>query len=203
MVTILDALPKCLQVNVDTASPLNDIDYFFDTMSRAKKDIVKLSLGNEYLKCCDSESATLNMTTKWLAKLSIHELHFPRSYLIPTQIRGMLHLVPKLSSLHLQTLEDSAGIDLSECKALWHISISKLFVGAEGPEVLVQQLLDILKGTKIVQLEVFLPRHVKNFLPSDLRDLVAALFLQHGWHEQPTRVLKKEFGDYVVYRRQR
>ncbi|KAI8820076.1 hypothetical protein BJ741DRAFT_682210 [Chytriomyces cf. hyalinus JEL632] len=71
-----------------------------------------------------------------------------------------------LSSLHLRTLEDIGSVALSECKSLCHLSISKLFDGAEGPEVLVQQLLDILKDAKILQLEVFLPWGWQKFLPA-------------------------------------
>ncbi|KAJ3223153.1 hypothetical protein HDU81_009379, partial [Chytriomyces hyalinus] len=66
---------------------------------------------------------------------------------------------------------------------------------------LVQQVVDIVKPTKIQQVALALPKDWQNVLRSDLKDLVAAMFLQHGWHERPKHVVTKQFGDYVVYRR--
>ncbi|KAJ3241172.1 hypothetical protein HDU81_001568 [Chytriomyces hyalinus] len=150
-----------------------------------------------------------------MAKLRIHELRFPRSSTIPTQIRDMLHLVPMLTSLHLRTLEDFVGVALSEFKSLRKLSPSKLFVRAEEwpealvrpearvrPEALVGQLLDIVEATKIQQLEPLLPWGL-HLPPSELKGLVTALFLQRGWCEQPGQNEKHQWAYHFVCRRRK
>ncbi|KAI8820073.1 hypothetical protein BJ741DRAFT_639392 [Chytriomyces cf. hyalinus JEL632] len=190
MVDLLCHLPKSLEVLLGNVQRLNNTDNLFSAIFQAKKNITKLTLDVEYISRCDSDPAWLNMTTKWLAKLRIYELEFPRYMIIPTQIRGMLHLVPNLSLLHLRNLEALSGVALSECKSLRNLSILSLVDATERPEVLVQQLLDILKGTRIQQLQVHVPKGFRKVLPCDLKDFVAAIFLENGWREQ-----QKQYDD--------
>ncbi|KAJ3261947.1 hypothetical protein HDU77_000535 [Chytriomyces hyalinus] len=160
MEAILPVLPESLDVWIDDIKQLTNTDVFFSAIFCANKTIMHLSLGADYLERCNSDLASLDLTTKWLAKLRIRELRFPRFSTIPTQIRGMLHLVPMLESLHLRTLKDFVRVSLSECKSLSlrKLSIAQLFVGAKKkPEAPVQQLLDIVEASKSQQLEVLLP----------------------------------------------
>ncbi|KAJ3250125.1 hypothetical protein HDU77_007082 [Chytriomyces hyalinus] len=185
MEALLPVLPENLQVWIDDIKlTYGNTDAFFSAIFSTNKTITHLSLGPKYLEDCIFDQASLDLTTKWLAKLRIHELEFQRSSSIPTKLCGMLHLVPMLASLHLPTLKDFFGVPLSECKSLRKLSISQLFlfVGAKKkPEALVQQLLDIVEESKIQQLEVLLQDQV----PSESRGLVTALFLRYGWREQP------------------
>ncbi|KAI8820075.1 hypothetical protein BJ741DRAFT_639393 [Chytriomyces cf. hyalinus JEL632] len=199
---ILCDLPTNLEVRLNNFIQLHDTDSFFSASFSAKKNIIKLSLGFDYIERCYSDQSTLNMTTKWLAKLRIHELEFVDFLTIPTQIRGMLHLAPMLSSLHLHSLSDCAGIAFSACKLLRKLSMQNVFEGNQSPEALIQQLLDIVKPTKILELEMLLPRSWQNFVQSGLKDLVAGMFLQHGWREHPGQYEKTDmFGMHFACRK--
>ncbi|KAJ3406942.1 hypothetical protein HDU80_010002 [Chytriomyces hyalinus] len=187
MEAILPVLPENLEVLFDDIKlTYGNTDALFSAIFSTNKTIIHLSLGADYLESCIFDQASLDLTTKWLAKLRIHELEFQHSSTIPTQIRGMLHLVPMLASLHLPTLKDFVGVSLSECKSLRKLSISQLFVGAKKkPEALVQQLLDIVEATKIQQLEVSLPWGLQQVQArSKLKGLLTALFPRYGWREQ-------------------
>ncbi|KAJ3236841.1 hypothetical protein HDU81_010307 [Chytriomyces hyalinus] len=198
---IVGALPTILEVWIDNVKRLNLVDDYFGTMFSTKKAIKKLTLGIDYLNRCNSDPAALKMTTKWLKRLSICELRFPRYAWVPAEILGVLLLTPMLASIHLQTLKDCSGVALSECKSLRKLSVSKLFEGKESVEEIVQQLLNAVKESKIQQLEVFLPWGWRKYLPSDLKDLVAALFLEHGWREEPRLCEKFEKGESFVCRK--
>ncbi|KAI8827663.1 hypothetical protein BJ741DRAFT_22895 [Chytriomyces cf. hyalinus JEL632] len=170
---------KALRCRLTTQSPC----LTWTTFS-AKPLVLKLTICIGYLECCNSDPAALKMTTKWLLKLRIHELEFMSFFSISTQMLGMLHFVPALGSMHLKSLEDCSGVAFSECKSLKKLVLVELFHGEESPEELVQQLLDIVKENRIQQLELYLPRRWQGFLRSDLKDIVAAVFLKHGWLEQ-------------------
>ncbi|KAJ3406944.1 hypothetical protein HDU80_010004 [Chytriomyces hyalinus] len=189
MEAILPVLPENLEVWIDSITQLanENTDAFFSAIFSTNKTIICLTLGAVYLGRCNSNPVSLDLTTKWLAKLRIHELGFePFSSIIPTQIRDMLHLVPMLASLHLQTLEDFVGVSLSEFKSLRKLSISGRFFRAnKKPEALVLQLLDIVEATKIQQLEVSLPWGLQQVQArSKLKGLLTALFPRYGWREQ-------------------
>ncbi|KAJ3263258.1 hypothetical protein HDU77_011040 [Chytriomyces hyalinus] len=149
--TMVGALPKNMEVEVGCATPSPATDKFFGALHNAKKNIWQLSLGFRYFARCESDPDLLVVTAKWLVKLRIHELHFLSSSGIPTEICGMLHLMPMLKSLHLQNLGDCAGIAFSEFKMLKKLMISDLFAGEENPEELVQQVVNVLQPTKIQQ----------------------------------------------------
>ncbi|KAI8823800.1 hypothetical protein BJ741DRAFT_634315 [Chytriomyces cf. hyalinus JEL632] len=185
---ILGDLPATIEVLVNNSKSLSVTDEFFEAVHKAKKKIKELSFAEKYFKNGQCGPILLKMTEKWLSKLPIHELRFPSRSKVPIQILAVLHLAPMLGSLHLPFLKDCAGVALSECKLLRKLSISDVFYGRKSPEELVQQVVDIVKETKIQQVEVSLPRDWKNFVRSDLKDLVSALFLQHGWHEQHKHV---------------
>ncbi|KAJ3230168.1 hypothetical protein HDU77_001365, partial [Chytriomyces hyalinus] len=104
--TVLGNLPENVEVEIGCATPSPATDKFFGTLYNAKKNIWQLSLGFDYFAGCESDPALLDMTAKWLVKLCIHELRFMSYSSIPAEIRGMLHLMPKLSSLDLRNLGD-------------------------------------------------------------------------------------------------
>ncbi|KAJ3389000.1 hypothetical protein HDU80_011586, partial [Chytriomyces hyalinus] len=151
--TVLGDLPENVEVEVGCATPSPSPDKFFGALYNAKKNIWQLSLGLGYLAGCESDPSLLDMTAKWLVKLRIHELQFLSWSSIPTEIRGMLHLMPMLKSLHLRNLGDCAGIAFSEFKMLKKLTISHLFVGELNPEELIQHVVNILKPTKIQQMK--------------------------------------------------
>ncbi|KAJ3396350.1 hypothetical protein HDU80_009994 [Chytriomyces hyalinus] len=143
-ITVLGALPEHVEVWVHHAKLFLGTDEFFGALYNAKKSIRELYLGGEYFERCGSDPASLDMTAKWLAKLPIHGLRFWGHTSIPTQILGMLHLMPMLDSLHVPNLEDCKDISFSECKLLRKLSITNVFQGEESPEVLVQKVLRVV-----------------------------------------------------------
>ncbi|KAJ3255954.1 hypothetical protein HDU77_003453 [Chytriomyces hyalinus] len=179
-----DALPESLEVSIHDETDLPGLDDFFSMICSAKKNIRKLTLGVVYLEYCSSDPAALKMTAKWLPKLRIHELEFTSYLPIATQILGVLHLAPILGSLHLMNLGVCSVVPFSECKSLKKLVLLGLLHGKGNPEELVQQLLDIVTESSIQQLEVYLPCRWQGFLRSDLKDIVAAVFLRNGWSEQ-------------------
>ncbi|KAJ3398001.1 hypothetical protein HDU80_009385 [Chytriomyces hyalinus] len=181
---ILRVLPERIVMSLNRPRHLHHTEEFFAAVFTAKKTIVQLSFGDEYFKPEKPDPASLKLATKWLLKLPIYELRFLSYSADPTAIIGMLHLVPMLGSLHLRHLKDCAGVALSECKSLRHLTLTRLFEGEESPQSLVQQLVDVLKGTKIQQVRVTVPDYWQNYMRRDLANLVAALFLEHGWHGQ-------------------
>ncbi|KAJ3399166.1 hypothetical protein CcCBS67573_g04169 [Chytriomyces confervae] len=178
------AFPESLEVSIHGAKDLPCLDDFFSVICSAKKNIRKLTLGAFYLEYCSSDPAALKMTAKWLPKLRVHELEFVSFCPISTPILRMLHLAPMLGSLHLMNLEACSGVPFSECKSLKKLVFSGMFQGDGSAEKLVQKLIDIVKESRIQQLEVYLPYHWQGFLRSDLKDIVAAVFLRNGWPEQ-------------------
>ncbi|KAJ3245487.1 hypothetical protein HDU77_009438 [Chytriomyces hyalinus] len=200
--SILGALPENIEVSLEDATTVNSTDNFFSTLFGAKKIVLDLSLGYDYIECCKSDAPTRRMTAKWLVKLPIHQLQFLGDSNL-TEMLAVLHRAPMLSSLYISTLEDCAAIALSECKSLRELMLSNVFEGEESAEQIVQKLMDIVKETKIQKLEVLLPWVWHNFVPSDLKDLVAALFLQHGWHEQPAKNKDIVMGKYFAFSKQK
>ncbi|KAI8827463.1 hypothetical protein BJ741DRAFT_714320 [Chytriomyces cf. hyalinus JEL632] len=202
MEAMLGYLPVRLDVSVKNGGSLIDTDNFFSKLHDIKRIARKLSFGANYLNQCKIDRATCNMTAKWVAKLPIQVLEFLCHVRIPVQLLLQLHQAPMLESLHVTYLEDCAVVALSKCKLLRRLSIFKVFVGTESPEVLVEKVLDMVRETMIHQLELFLPFAWQKFLPSDLKDLVAALFLQHGWQEKLGLYERGETGEYFVCRKQ-
>ncbi|KAJ3241171.1 hypothetical protein HDU81_001567 [Chytriomyces hyalinus] len=202
MEVLLGAMPETIDVLLNYAKSSSAADTFFDALHNTKKSIRLLSIGHDYLTQFASDPASLDLTTKWLVKLPIYELEFlSDSARIPIQLLGVLHLVPMLVSLHLQTLGDCAGVALSECKSLRKLAFSNLFVGVERPKAIVQQVVDVVKGSKIEVLAVFVPLRWQKFPHNKLEDLVAASFMQHGWHEQHGEYENLQMDDYFVCRR--
>ncbi|KAJ3252164.1 hypothetical protein HDU77_005278 [Chytriomyces hyalinus] len=201
IVAVLEHLPESVHVLVEDKCSSQDMDDLFAVLYRAKKVIRKLELSENYFKHFVPDAATLKMMANWFVKLPINELHMHSKFSIPSPLLRLLHFAPSLDSLHLTNLKDCAAVALSECKSLRKLSFSKLFDGKESPEELVQQVLDILNPTKIQQLEVLLPRDWRDFLRSTLKDIVAPLFLQHGWHVLPDRYENYPTHVYLVCRR--
>ncbi|KAJ3240293.1 hypothetical protein HDU81_004208 [Chytriomyces hyalinus] len=180
---MLGALPESIELFVNHAKLTDGMDEFFAAVNFAKSNMRELTLGLDYFERCNSDPASLDMTAKWLVKLPIRELRFLSPFSIPTAILGVLHLAPMLTSLRLPSLKDCAGISLSECKSLRKLFLSKLFVGEENAEELVQKVLNVVKATKIRELAICLPYSFQTYLRNDLRGFVAALFLRNGWYE--------------------
>ncbi|KAJ3241169.1 hypothetical protein HDU81_001565, partial [Chytriomyces hyalinus] len=133
-------------------------DRFFHALYSTKKKIRDLSVGHDYFNHIATCPASLDLAAKWLVKLPIYELRFQNySTSIPTQILSVLHLAPILHSLHLHNLGECAQVAFSECKSLQKLTLSHLFAGAVNPEVLVCQLVNVVKDTKIQQLGMSLP----------------------------------------------
>ncbi|KAJ3223151.1 hypothetical protein HDU81_009377 [Chytriomyces hyalinus] len=190
---VLGAVPESLDLIVDTITRRNAADDLFSTMFSTNKNIRQLNLGAKYLDRCFCDPDWLYVATKWLAKLRVRELRFPRSCLLPTKILGMLHLMPTLGSLQLRTLQDCAAVALSECTSLWKLSIYDLFEGRGSPEMLVQKLLDLVEPTKIQEVAVLLPWGFQEY---EAAQLVLASFLERGWDKQPARYEKNLMREY-------
>ncbi|KAI8819290.1 hypothetical protein BJ741DRAFT_684461 [Chytriomyces cf. hyalinus JEL632] len=187
-----DVLPESLQVSINNTKYLTDTDEFFGALYNAKKTIRALSFGDNYFKNGKPGPETLKVIAKWLSRLPIHELRFPRKSALPTQILGVLHLAPRLSALYLPSLKNCPASAFSKCKSLTKLSILKVFEEKDNPEEVVQQVLEILKGAKIQHLEFLLPTDWWYFVRSDLKNRVAASFLEHGWHEQHEKLEKTD-----------
>ncbi|KAJ3378739.1 hypothetical protein HDU80_002708, partial [Chytriomyces hyalinus] len=178
-ITVLGALPDDVEVFVNHAKLFLGTDEFFGALYDAKKNIRELYFGIEYFKRCGSDLASLDMTAKWLAKLPIHGLRFWGDTSIPTQILGMLHLMPMLDSLHVPNLEVCKDISFSECKLLRKLWITNVFQGEESPEVLVEKVVNLVGPTMICELATYQPWGWQSILGDDLRVLLASLFLRH------------------------
>ncbi|KAJ3220913.1 hypothetical protein HDU81_011092 [Chytriomyces hyalinus] len=173
MEVILGALPESIEVLVEHVKPMNSADEFFAALYNTKKMIRELWIGVEYVEQCETDPALIDMTAKWLVKLPISELDISNYPTIPTQIQAILHLSPMLKVLHVQNLEHCAGINLSDSKSLRKLVLSNLVDGKESLAVLVQQVLDIVKGTRIRHLELAMGGdYYSDLIPSDLRDAV-------------------------------
>ncbi|KAI8839096.1 hypothetical protein BJ741DRAFT_663049 [Chytriomyces cf. hyalinus JEL632] len=188
METMLGAIPDNLEVLVHHAKPAAGTDEFFGAMYKTKKNIWELSLEDDYFEHCAIDPPSVDMTAKWLVKLPIHRLLLMSYRSIPTEILDVLHLMPLLDSLHVPNLEDCHDIAFSDCKMLKKLSLSRVFIGEESPKQLVQQVVDILKPTKIQQVATFLPVSWQMILRDELRVLIAPLFRRRGWREVPERV---------------
>ncbi|KAI8830672.1 hypothetical protein BJ741DRAFT_619533 [Chytriomyces cf. hyalinus JEL632] len=180
---ILGVLPQTVEVLLNNSKDLPVLNRFLAAVGNAKKNVGELTFGEKYFKSNgECGPVLLNLTTDWLSILPIHVLRF--NSVVPTEILGMFHLAPKLGSLHLPRVENYAGVALSKCKLLRKLSVADVFDGRKSPEELVQQVVNIVEGTKIQQVEVVVPKDCKIFPRRDLTDLATTLFLQHGWHKR-------------------
>ncbi|KAI8827662.1 hypothetical protein BJ741DRAFT_629225 [Chytriomyces cf. hyalinus JEL632] len=200
-ITVLGALPENVAVLVNHAKLMDGMDEFFGALYNAKKNIRELSLGVDYFDRCNSNPASLDMTSKWLVKLPIRDLRFLSYTSIPTQILSVLHLAPILNSLYVPNLEDCAAVSLCDCKSLRRLSIFKTFEGEESAEEVVRKVLDVVKPTNIHEVAMHLPFSWQTFVGrDDLRVLLAALFLRHGWLEYPERLERPFSSVYFICR---
>ncbi|KAJ3222730.1 hypothetical protein HDU78_011640, partial [Chytriomyces hyalinus] len=155
---IFDVLPESLEVSINNTKYWTDTNEFFGALYNAKKIIRELSFGDNYFKNGKPGPETLKVIANWLSRLPIHELRFPSKSALPTQILGVLHLAPMLSALYLPSLRNCPGGAFSECKSLTKLSVSKVFEGNESPEDFAQKVLEIVKDSRIQQLELLLPK---------------------------------------------
>ncbi|KAJ3223065.1 hypothetical protein HDU78_011496, partial [Chytriomyces hyalinus] len=167
MQAILGALPEIIEVVVNQVGSFTDMDDFFGAIYDTKRVLSKLTLGIYYLEGCEDEPALLEMTAEWLVKIPINELQFRSNSNIPMELLCVLHNSPMLRSLRLTSLEDCAGVALSECKSLTKLSISAVFADEESPEEVVEQILNFVKGTSIKQLKMLMQRDEEEELPSN------------------------------------
>ncbi|KAJ3382897.1 hypothetical protein HDU80_001437 [Chytriomyces hyalinus] len=199
----LGALTENVNLSVCHTMPAAGMDKFFSAVYNAKNIIRNVDFEVDYFDRCEDDPASLNMTAKWLVKLPIHNLRFMSIPRLPTQIMGVLHLMPMLGSLHLPSLEDCGAIALSECKLLKKLSIATVFHAEESPEELVQKVVHLVKLTKIQQVTLQLPSIWQTILRGDLRVLMSALFLRNGWREHPEALERLNPSAAFVCRRTR
>ncbi|KAJ3245489.1 hypothetical protein HDU77_009440 [Chytriomyces hyalinus] len=187
MQAILGALPEIFEVVVNHPQLPADTDDFLDAICTTKRVLSKLSFGIDYFEGYENDSSSVELLAEWLGTVPIYELQFWSFSNIPMRLLRELHNSPMLGSLHLPCLEDCAGVALSECKSLTKLSISEVFADEESPEEVVEQILNIVKGTSIKRLELSVQRDEEEELTSNVKNAVTALFFKHGWHEQAGR----------------